>query len=175
LELKEHQQRVINRVNGPNTPGLLLYWNVGSGKTIGSIAAAKSIGGTSDVVVPASLQDNFEKEIIKVKADPKLFNIESYEKFTQNPRITGRDNLIVDEAHRLKDPNSRRSQIIRALSPGYKKVLLLTGTPIQNKPSDIAPLINTITRVPVLPNNQTEFNKRYIRTIVDTPSMYERL
>lgn len=175
LELKDHQKRVINRIGNPNSPGLLLYWNVGSGKTIGSIAAAKSVGGSSDVVVPASLQDNFEKEISKTKVDPKLFNIESYEKFTQNPRITRRDNLIVDEAHRLKDPNSRRSQVIRALSPGYKKVLLLTGTPIQNKPSDIAPLINTITRTPVLPNNSADFNKRYIRTIVNTPSMYERL
>lgn len=175
IELKDHQQRAVTKVNNPATPGLLMYWNLGSGKTIGSIAAANSLGTSTDVVVPASLQSNFKKELRKTKSNLNTFHVQSYEKFTKNPQITGRDTLIVDEAHRLKDPSSRRSQVIRALAPSYKKVLLLTGTPIQNKPSDIAPLINTVAKRNLLPMNPEEFNKRYVRTLVDAPSPYERL
>ena len=175
IELQPHQSRVKDKLLDPNIPGQLVYWNLGSGKTIGAIEATKALGGKADVIVPASLQSNFKKELKKTKSNEKFFNVSSYEKFIQDPKITGREVLIVDEAHRIKDPSSKRSKVIKELAPYYNKVIMLTGTPIQNKPSDIAPLINTISRKNLLPTDPEEFNKKYIRTITYSPSAFERL
>ena len=43
--------------------------------------------------------------------------------------------LICDEAHKLKNPNSQQSEVIRKLNPKYS--ILLTGTPVSNRPEDI--------------------------------------
>ena len=48
--------------------------------------------------------------------------------------------LVVDEAHRLKNENSRLAQIARSMSAAHR--LLLTGTPIQNNLHELWALLN---------------------------------
>lgn len=52
-------------------------------------------------------------------------------------RIQLFNSIIVDESHRLKDPNSIQAKICIQLSKGKKYIILLTGTPVVNKPIDL--------------------------------------
>ncbi|RUT68654.1 DEAD/DEAH box helicase [Flavobacterium cupreum] len=44
---------------------------------------------------------------------------------------------IVDESHRLKDPNSIQAKICIQITKAKKYIILLTGTPVVNKPIDL--------------------------------------
>jgi len=52
------------------------------------------------------------------------------------------DLIIMDEAHRLKNHKAKRTRNAYLLSPGVPRVLLMTGTPIQNSPADLFPLMH---------------------------------
>jgi superfamily II DNA or RNA helicase len=52
------------------------------------------------------------------------------------------DLVVIDEAHHIKNPDTKRAKAIRKLSPRYRWAL--TGTPIQNKIEDIAALFQFI-------------------------------
>jgi superfamily II DNA or RNA helicase len=174
IDLKEHQERAGQRLKDPNIPGLLLYWSLGSGKTIGAINAAKTLKTKATVVVPASLQENFKKEVNKIDEDLNNFSVQSYERFTKKPDLTNNGLLVLDEAHKLRTSNSKRSRALQQASQHFNKRLLLTGTPIQNSPAEIAPLINTITGTNTLPTDTKEFNKRYIHKELIVPSIWDR-
>ena len=170
VSLKPHQLRVHQKLK--QAPGVLVYHGLGSGKTITSISAADALGLPAEAVVPAALRPNFLKELAKVK--PRAhFNIKSYEGFAKNPTPHGRL-LIFDEAQRLQDPSSRRTAAAFATSPAAAKRIGLSGTPIQNRPSDIAPLLNIIAGKRVLPVGQ-EFDKHFVKDVVVKPGLIDRL
>jgi superfamily II DNA or RNA helicase len=50
--------------------------------------------------------------------------------------------LIADEAHRIKNPKSRRSQHLRILARKARRRLALTGTPVENHPAEWYTLLN---------------------------------
>ena len=154
-----------------NQHGAVVTWGLGSGKTLGSIAAADQFGDAK-AVVPASLRNNFKKELKAFKPKNK-FQVESYEKFIRNPDVENKT-VIFDEAHRLRTSGSKRSQAAQALSSKAKKAILLTGTPIQNAPHEIAPLINIAAGHHVLPTSEKEFNARYLKRVVDNPGIIRR-
>lgn len=154
-----------------NQHGAVVTWGLGSGKTLGSIAAADQFGDAK-AVVPASLRNNFKKELKAFKPKNK-FQVESYEKFIRNPDVENKT-VIFDEAHRLRTSGSKRSQAAQALSAKAKKAILLTGTPIQNAPHEIAPLINIAAGHHVLPTSKKEFNARYLKRVVDNPGIIRR-
>lgn len=54
------------------------------------------------------------------------------------------DMLIVDEAHRAKNSNAKRTQSLVKLSGDTKFVLLLTGTPVRNHERDIVSLLRLV-------------------------------
>jgi SNF2 family DNA or RNA helicase len=169
IELKPHQKRVLQKLL--ETPGLLVYHGLGSGKTITSISAADKLGLPAEAVVPASLRPNYLKEIAKVK--PKVpFDLKSYEGFTKSP--SSRDKvLIFDEAHRLQDPTSMRTRAaLEQASPSARRILL-TGTPIQNYPSELAPLLNIAAGKKVLPTGG-EFEKEFVEEKEVSPGFIEK-
>jgi len=58
-----------------------------------------------------------------------------------NPFINLFKTVIVDESHRVNNPESQQSKLVAGLCHGKKNVFLLTGTPIVNKAEDlISPL-----------------------------------
>jgi len=71
------------------------------------------------------------------------------------------DLVIIDEAHKLKDPKSIRGKVMNDLcgKHGIKKVWLLTGTPIANRPMDYYNLLKLI-KAPIA-DNWMFFAKRY--------------
>lgn len=63
-------------------------------------------------------------------------------KWVELINIAGFDRIIYDEAHYMKNMEAQRSKGGRALKA--PKVMLLTGTPIVNRPGEIFPLLNII-------------------------------
>lgn len=173
--LKPHQQRVVDRLQADDQPGLVAVHGLGSGKTLTSIAAGEALGRPMDVVLPAALQGNYEKELVKHDAgvDPR---ITSLQKVTRGGRLPGASPdgfLVVDEAHRLRDPSTKGFQAVRDI-PAAKR-LLLTGSPTYNHPGDIAPLVNIAAGKRVLPNSHGDFEQRYVGQEKVDPGILARL
>ena len=171
ITLTDYQKELKQRMQ--NQHGLVVGWGLGSGKSIGSIAAMDQFGPTT-AVVPASLRENFKKELRTYKPENK-FSTESYEKFVKHPDTVAGKNIIFDEAHRLKTTESKRSQLAQHLAAQTRKILLLTGTPIQNKPHEIAPLVNVAAGHPILPVSEKDFNAHYVKRVVDKPGIIRRI
>lgn len=49
--------------------------------------------------------------------------------------------VILDEAHKIKNPDSTVTKAFHVLGPNFKRKLIITGTPIANRPFDIWSLI----------------------------------
>lgn len=158
FELQPHQQRILDRLkSGDNR--LLLYHGLGSGKSLSSLAAAEAAGGAYTAVTPASLRQNYEKEIDKFteKSDPEVMSytgIGAGKIPEKSPRT-----LIFDEAHRLRNPDTESAKAARNLASRAKNLLLLTGTPITNRPNDLASLIGLLHNKPMTPE---QFDKEFI-------------
>lgn len=67
--------------------------------------------------------------------------------------------LIADEAQMLGDPTSNRTRAVRWLARRAPKVLLLTATPMQNRPADLWTLLNIVR--PATFNSRMEFCLEY--------------
>jgi superfamily II DNA or RNA helicase len=169
--LQPHQQRVVERIQ--QQPGLVVAHGLGSGKTLSSIAAAEALGGPTTVLVPAALRANYEKEIAKHVDQPQAdYDISSLQGAARSGFIPNSDLLIVDEAHRLRDPATKGHQVVDASSAA--KRLLLTGTPLYNKPADLASLVNIAARRPVLPEQPAAFEARYLGKKTVNPSWFAK-
>lgn len=171
-ELKPHQQRVVERMR--TQPGLVVAHGMGSGKTLTAIATAEDQGGRNEVLVPASLQTNFKKELAKhIEGTPKAdYHVDSIQRAALKQNIPPSKLLTVDEAHRLRDPNSEGRKAVRKAKA--EKRLLLTGTPTYNRPYDLASLVNVAAGENVFPAVQQEFDKRYIRERKVDPGWFAR-
>jgi superfamily II DNA or RNA helicase len=162
IQLQDHQQRVSDRLTGPD-PRLLVYHGLGSGKSLSAIAAAeaaqKAHGGSYGVVVPASLRGNFQKELKKFApgSAPEILSYTGMalgKKFQAQP-----DTLVMDEAQRLRNPDSAAARAARLAAAKAKRLVLLSGTPITNEPSDLANMLTMLHNQPISPQ---EFDKRFV-------------
>ncbi len=54
------------------------------------------------------------------------------------------DVIIFDEAHHLKNPKTKRTKSAFLLTAFVPRILLMTGTPMQNSPADLFPLFHII-------------------------------
>lgn len=44
---------------------------------------------------------------------------------------------VLDEAHKIKNPDSAMTKVFFSLGPGFKRRLIMTGTPVANRPYDL--------------------------------------
>lgn len=169
VELQSHQNRVLRRLD--KEPGVLVYHGLGSGKTLTSIAATE--GESTEVVVPASLRENYKKEVRKFTKGHKP-DIKSFEKFLKQDRPQAK-NIVIDEAHMAGRHESKRSQNLMALVPEYGKRVLLTGSPVRNHPSELAPLLRMLRGGKDVPTDKKEFSKVFIKEHTEKPGFFGRL
>ena len=162
IQLQEHQQRISDRATSTD-PRMLVYHGLGSGKSLSAIAAAeaakKLYGDDYGIVVPASLKGNFQKEVKKFtrNSDPEIMSYTGLgmgKQFKSPPQT-----LVMDEAARLRNPGSAMTQAAMRAAQQAKRVLLLTGTPITNAPSDLAPLVSMLQGKNIDPES---FENRYV-------------
>jgi SNF2 family DNA or RNA helicase len=175
--LLDHQQRVIDKLKNKDQPGLILMHGLGSGKTRSSIEAYKSLGLPAEVLVPAALRGNYQKEIQKWVGNlPENINIRSQQEVARkglSPEALKNKLMIIDEAHRIRNENTKLYKSLKDVSP--EKILLLTGTPIYNHPSDIAKLINLTSRQHLLPETKGAFEQQFIETEKIHPGFFDKL
>lgn len=84
--------------------------------------------------------------------------------YLQALRSWGPDLVILDEAHRAKNHESKRHEAVVALSKAADGVILLTGTPVQNNTREPVSLLEIID-----PSSMQEGRRNY--TIEDLKSM----
>ena len=162
--LLPHQQRVVERIK--EQPGLLVAHGLGSGKTLSSIASVTELKPRyAQVLTPASLMSNYLKEVDKHVKGKFPAKVKSLQTYARKGRAAKGDLLVVDEAHWLRTPGSQAHKMVGKAKS--RKKMLLTATPIYNKPSDIASLVNLTAGEKVLPMGQA-FEERHVRM----PSMF---
>lgn len=175
LQPNPKEQRVINRLQ--NVPGLVVAHGLGTGKTRTSIQVANSLKTPTNVVVPASLQDNYKKELNKwLGKQPDYMQVQSQQRVARNGGVAPENDgglLIVDEAHRARDANSSLLQALQTSQA--KKRLLLTATPVYNHPADLSPLINLAANKRVLPEARKTFEENFVRERPAEPGIIARL
>ena len=138
--------------------GFFLSDVVGLGKTIVSALIAKKFFFSNDfpthrshtlVIVPPAMKDNWEETLKEFKLDNyKIITNGSLHKVS-DPELY--DLIIVDEAHKFRSDTASMYNELQKLcktktkrydgSLQDKKVILVSATPLNNKPEDIANLV----------------------------------
>lgn len=181
--------------------GACLADDMGLGKTIQLLAFLIQIKHNDNLpnllILPASLVSNWQNEIQKFTPDLKVFiahpginpeanNIFKKEKFEEHydlvittynliQKITLLKEtewfyVIIDEAQAIKNPNTKQSKAIKKLL-SYNRIIL-TGTPIENKLSDLWSLLDFTN--PGLLGTPKEFSQ-YTKSLENHPNKYGRL
>lgn len=193
----DHQKSGIEFLTCRN--GAILADDMGLGKTYQSILAALVVDAKKVLVVcPASVKISWQREIesfgqkgIIVNGshwphvgrftiinydilknfhqivNPKKDNPEEFSNFLQE----NYDLIILDEAHKIKNPKAQRTKLINDIveQGDIERVWLLTGTPIANRPMDFFNLLKLV-KSP-LGGNWKFYAQRYC----DAKRFYKRL
>ncbi len=123
LKLREHNGVFISDV-------------VGLGKTYISTLIAKKLGGRTLVICPPVLREYWERTLMEFGVIAK---VESHGKLEEilNKGVDNYDQVIIDEAHRFRNEITQSFETLHQICAG-KKVILVTATPLNNRPKDIA-------------------------------------
>lgn len=143
-QLQPHQQRIAESGQTLGTR-LLLYHDLGSGKTLSALAAAEQAGKPYTAIVPAALRPNLEKERKKFTDQTLPYAVMSYTGLGQKRPVPYRDTLLFDEVHHLRNPAAKQTREAFRQGEYAKNVYLLSGSPIVNSPHDLIPLIRLLT------------------------------
>jgi SNF2 family DNA or RNA helicase len=161
--------------------GCILADDMGLGKTVQSIAAVLRLkeegllGKGCLVVAPASLLINWEKELgrfapslgvsryhgsrrqLDRKQDVFLTTYQTAVRDAEKLKKEAFSLLLVDEAHLMKNAETRVSRTIKQLHSQYR--LALSGTPVENRLEDLRSLFDFI--LPGYLGNATYFREQY--------------
>lgn len=151
----------------------------GLGKTVQSIGAILVLQPTRSLIIcPATMKYVWENEIKKwsdlscividsktviseIPLDTKVW-IVNYDLLKRHlPELikVSFDFLGLDESHYIKTPNTQRSRYIRLLARAIKYVVMLSGTPVLNRPVEIFNPLNVLD--PKVWNDWHRFTERY--------------
>lgn len=64
-----------------------------------------------------------------------------------NPQIKAFKSIIIDESHRVKDPSAQQTIFTKGLSVGKDWCILLSGTPVVNRPEDLIAQLSIMNRI----------------------------
>ena len=165
IRLEEYQVGDINKMCA--LEGCLNRNPMGLGKTVEAIVTVRFLKSKSILIVAPKIVMSQWRDQIKVwwpersddvfiygatdakkrKVAPGSIVIINYEKLLSTTNITKLkmfqwDIIIADEAHKIKNPKSKRTQALKSI-PARRRYPL-TGTPILNKPDDLWSILNFI-------------------------------
>jgi SWI/SNF-related matrix-associated actin-dependent regulator 1 of chromatin subfamily A len=151
--------------------------DMGLGKTMQAIGYTTIHQLKTIVVCPASLKYNWKREIEKfttrsscvlsefkpdvkvIDADYIIINFEQlkkYEKFLEKQKF---DCVVIDESQYIKESSSDRYKKCKKLFKKVPKRILLSGTPLKNRPIEFYTQLNFIR--PDLFKNKEQYGLRY--------------
>ena len=79
-----------------------------------------------------------------IKGDGKSFRLKDV---VFNPQINVFKSIIIDESHRVKDPSAQQTIFTKGLSTGKEWCILLSGTPVVNRPEDLIAQLSIMGRL----------------------------
>lgn len=138
---------------------------MGLGKTLQSLVAVEyQKSFPCLVIVPASLKYNWENEINKFLPDRKSVVIDSktifyndcdfyiinYDIVKKRKKDLERiqfKSIVCDESHKLKNKKAQRTKAVKELADKISIRYLLSGTPIENRPSELISQLDIINRL----------------------------
>lgn len=153
----------------------ILADEMGLGKTIMAIAAVLASDQRAMVVGPANVLYNWADEVERFSGEPALvyhqqrwmgperarFLLTTYDALRNlspdHVEITHREVLILDEAHYIRNPETQRAKMVKALP--QKRRVLLTGTPLVNGIEDYYELLEQVD--PVRFTSRAEFSRTW--------------
>jgi len=125
--------------------GVLLCDDVGTGKSWVASMVARSMqrsGWAIETVVPAMLRDAWRTTLDAFEVDARLTSHEALRRRAVMPG-NGMTLVIVDEAHRFRNPATAMHQALSRLAVG-RRMLLVTATPVWNSRDDLTALLSFI-------------------------------
>lgn len=159
-----YQLRVVEAVLNEKRPAAILADEVGLGKTIEAGLILKELllrglAASALIIAPKALLTQWQDELRErfdetfvVAGEPGFTGYQtdervicSFQQFVRGfDRIGARmwDCLIVDEAHLLANPDSKRRRFVGETRARWR--LLLTATPVQNKLTDLYSLVDLV-------------------------------
>lgn len=79
-----------------------------------------------------------------IKGESKQFRLKDV---VFNPQIQAFKSIIIDESHRVKDPSAQQTIFTKGLSVGKDWCILLSGTPVVNRPEDLIAQLSIMNRL----------------------------
>jgi SNF2 family DNA or RNA helicase len=140
IQPREHQLEAAEVADQKD--GVLFYHGLGTGKSLSSLLTAENAGKPTLTFAPAALRGNYKKEIEKFTDGTTPYDIKSY-----NAASTGdfqpQPTLIADEVQRLRNQGKAYHGVMGAAQNANKRILL-SGTPLVNRPGDLASIVNLL-------------------------------
>jgi len=184
VQLFSHQQQAVDKLVSNKGVGLVAH-HMGLGKTLTSIAAFEKTKGPGDkalVVLPAGLKQNFVDNIeqftdsshyVISKADAQYPNVDyyiisynlllrHYEKVVDK---VGPKTIIADEIHNARNEDTKTYKTLMDIRPKVDSFIGLTGSIINNDPSDIVPQLNIVSNKGHELGSSEMFNNKFLRKV----------
>ncbi|MDR1884269.1 MAG: DEAD/DEAH box helicase [Prevotella sp.] len=116
-----------------------------------------------------SLKKYFVAEINQPVKDGKKVPLRlNHIKFKANIKLF--KSIICDESHKLKDIATQQAKFTKGIASGKEYILLLTGTPVVNKPEDLISQIGILDRI-----NDFGGYQNFVRNYCDNNDRYREL
>lgn len=161
IVLRPHQRSALERIRRMlrQHGGALLADDVGLGKTYVAAALAREYQRVL-VVAPATLRAMWHDALHAAGATGSVV---SYATLSRGGAPRGRfDLLLLDEAHHVRTPATRRYARIAALADGAH-LLMLSATPIHNSRADLAALLALFLGARTLTFDDDELARHVVR------------
>lgn len=138
IVLRPHQTEAVGRLTRmlERHGGALLADATGLGKTYVALGVARQYASVV-VIAPASLRDNWQGALTRTRINGSLVSLERLSRLGCHAvPADDRALVIVDEAHHLRTPSTKRYSAVAALAR-RARLLLLSATPVQNRRADL--------------------------------------
>lgn len=155
--LKRHQRQTVQRTLRRFDGKALLALDMGLGKTVISLSIMQQLEAKTLIICPASLKYNWVAEFEKFLPDaspyicngrtPPKSTLSKVDVFICNYEILqywkgfflecGLKLMVADESHYIKEKTAKRTKAAMLLANYIPYKVLLTGTPIENKPVEL--------------------------------------
>lgn len=160
-------------------PNVLLADPPGLGKTIEIAGTLNQLHSPRVLIVcPASLRLNWIQELQKwLSYTPESLEVVSVDSVWRKgvfSRLvaTSFDFMAVDEAQYIKEMDSKRSMACAALAAKSKRVILMTGTPVKNRPRDAFHLLHIL--APDIFPDYRKFALRYCASFLQEVRAFDK-
>ncbi len=160
---------IIERHNG-----VIIADVVGLGKSVIASAVAHNLKLPAIIISPPHLTDQWEEYRMQFNYNARVFSSGKIEEALKSHCFDEEYLIIIDEAARYRNPETKDYALLHKLCQG-NKVILITATPFNNKPEDIFSLIQLF-QIPAKSTIRTVQNlSGAFRELIKEYSMLQKL